>query len=208
MNLLAIQPKVDVEFRIAGAGKAISLDHSHQLFGALSKALNEDLHNASWLGIHVIRGDQINDEIVLNRESKIKLRVDIDKINLILKLAGKIITIGKERVVLSSSNIIPILPSLNLHARMVVIKPYIERQSFIVAAIKQLKEHYDIELPQSNIIVNEKRKLVKVHDKKIVGYGVTLLNLSDTQSALIQTFGLGGKRRMGCGLFTPTTVHK
>ena len=47
------------------------------------------------------------------------------------------------------------------------------------------------------------RRAMRVKSVTLTGYGVILDNLSERDSLLIQESGLGGKRRMGCGLFEP-----
>jgi CRISPR-associated protein Cas6 len=51
-------------------------------------------------------------------------------------------------------------------------------------------------------IVGE-RKTFTIHDKKVVGYSMTINELSDEDSILIQEHGIGGRRKMGCGFFEP-----
>jgi len=41
-----------------------------------------------------------------------------------------------------------------------------------------------------------------------VGYAVRVSGLSDEDSLKLQERGLGGKRRMGCGVFVPTLISK
>jgi len=47
------------------------------------------------------------------------------------------------------------------------------------------------------------RKTFTVHDKKVVGYSMQLLGLSDEDSIKVQEQGLGGRRKMGCGFVEP-----
>jgi CRISPR-associated protein Cas6 len=44
---------------------------------------------------------------------------------------------------------------------------------------------------------------VHIKGKKILGFGLTLKNLSPEDSMKILTHGLGGRRHMGCGIFSP-----
>jgi CRISPR-associated protein Cas6 len=47
------------------------------------------------------------------------------------------------------------------------------------------------------------RRVLKVKDTVLPGYGIILRHLSETDSLRVQEVGLGAKRRMGCGLFLP-----
>lgn len=207
LSIEQLTSKVDVEFNIVGS--SICIDHAHHLFGAISEALNVDLHNAKWLGIHPIRGNyDYNDRIYLNKYSKLQLRVDFDKVNIVLGLVNRKITIGNDTVIITMANIKPLRPTKHLHSRIVVIKPHLKIEKFATGIFKQLQElNVGFDFEQSDIIINEKPKIVRVHDKKIIGYGVTLTNLTQEQSVAVQIAGLGGKRRMGCGLFVPTKLY-
>jgi CRISPR-associated endonuclease/helicase Cas3 len=48
-----------------------------------------------------------------------------------------------------------------------------------------------------------RRRVVQVAGKKVVGFGVTLHDMSEEGSLRVQYAGLGGKQRMGCGVFVP-----
>jgi CRISPR-associated protein Cas6 len=48
------------------------------------------------------------------------------------------------------------------------------------------------------------RRSVMVDGRHVVGYSVRVLGLSADQSIALQEKGLGGKRRMGCGVFRKT----
>ena len=47
------------------------------------------------------------------------------------------------------------------------------------------------------------RRIVRVKNKRIVGYAVLATELTTEESILLQERGLGGRRRMGCGVFVP-----
>ena len=49
------------------------------------------------------------------------------------------------------------------------------------------------------------RRVVKVGNHTIVGFGLAIHELSDEGSITLQECGLGGRRRMGCGIFFPIT---
>jgi CRISPR-associated protein Cas6 len=47
------------------------------------------------------------------------------------------------------------------------------------------------------------RRVVRIRGKAITGYGVYVSGLNDEDSLKLQAMGIGGRRRMGCGLFVP-----
>ncbi|MEM7759892.1 MAG: type I-MYXAN CRISPR-associated protein Cas6/Cmx6, partial [Cyanobacteria bacterium P01_A01_bin.40] len=84
-------------------------------------------------------------------------------------------------------------------------------QSFLEAAQRQLdalKIEGRIGIP-ANDKGEPKRltlKINKAEQKKsytIVGFSVVVKNLTPEAAIKLQAYGLGGKRRMGCGVFSP-----
>jgi CRISPR-associated endonuclease/helicase Cas3 len=55
------------------------------------------------------------------------------------------------------------------------------------------------------------RRVLKVRQSVIVGFAVIVSGLTDAESLRLQECGLGGRRHMGCGIFSPlpqeTTRH-
>jgi CRISPR-associated protein Cas6 len=92
-----------------------------------------------------------------------------------------------------------------LRSRIVTIKKFQEPEPFLEAAKRQLDAlgiQGDISIP-----LNEEgepsRKAIKIKTYSVVGFSVNVTELNDEDSIKLQTFGLGGKHRMGCGIFTP-----
>ena len=52
------------------------------------------------------------------------------------------------------------------------------------------------------------RRIFRVKSKRIVGYSVLATELTAEESILLQERGLGGRRRMGCGVFVPVASEK
>jgi CRISPR-associated protein Cas6 len=48
-----------------------------------------------------------------------------------------------------------------------------------------------------------KRRVMNIKDKRIVGYALRIVGLTAEESIRLQETGLGGRRRMGCGIFLP-----
>jgi CRISPR-associated protein Cas6 len=47
------------------------------------------------------------------------------------------------------------------------------------------------------------RRVLRIKDKRVVGFSVRALGLTAEESIRLQEEGLGGRRRMGCGVFVP-----
>ena len=86
-----------------------------------------------------------------------------------------------------------------------MIKAYQEPESFLEAAQRQLTDLGINGLVKIPIIQTESsRKTIKIKRFTVVGFGLEIGDLNDEDSLLLQKIGLGGKRRMGCGVFIPT----
>ena len=93
-------------------------------------------------------------------------------------------------------------PKKKLRSHIVVIRGYEEPETFFQAAQRQIDE---LNIQGSfQLIVNKdgipKRKTIKVN-QTLVGFGMEADNLSEADSLLLQEKGLGGKQKMGCGVF-------
>jgi CRISPR-associated endonuclease/helicase Cas3 len=48
------------------------------------------------------------------------------------------------------------------------------------------------------------RRVLRIGGKRVVGFAVRVTGLTPQESLLLQEVGVGGRRRMGCGVFSPT----
>jgi CRISPR-associated protein Cas6 len=87
-----------------------------------------------------------------------------------------------------------------LYSRIVTIKGYTEPEPFMGAVRRKLQELNVVGEP-----VVGPRRVLKVGDQTIVGFAVAVSELSDQASIVLQERGIGGRRRMGCGIFFPVT---
>lgn len=190
--------RVDMAFPLVGT--TLPLDHGYSLFGALCRVLG-DLHGASWLSVHPVVGEAVGDtELGLfsgegGRRSHLVLRVEPVRIPAILGLSGKLLELDGHGVRVGVPNIYPITPSSSLWARLVVIKGFLDEKPFEEAVKRQLEAcqiKADVELGR--------RRVIRIRDSRVVGFGVKLSGLSDGHSVQIQARGLGGRQHFGCGV--------
>ena len=83
-----------------------------------------------------------------------------------------------------------------------MIKGYQEPNRFLEAAKRQI-EALNIKAVLKLISKKDgtaKPKTIKVN-QIVVGFGVEANNLSEADSIILQKRGLGGKQKMGCGVF-------
>jgi CRISPR-associated protein Cas6 len=195
-------PYVDLSFPIIG--ETLPADHGYGLYAALTH-WKEAIHHLEGLSIQTIAGiPDKQGKIFLSDGSRLRIRLPYDKVPLVYDLAGKSLTIGSHSIQLGIPQIYLLQPTSRLKSRIVVIKGYQEPEPFLEAVLRQLE---DLEIQGTVIPVNEQgeaeRKTIKIKRFTVVGFTVGVFDLSDEDSIKLQIHGLGGKRRMGCGVFVP-----
>lgn len=214
MNENTVVTKVDVAFPLAG--ERVPLDHGYALFGALSRVLGNELHGAEWLAVHPIQGLPDGEKSLLLKRgrSALTLRLDAAQIPRVLPLAGKVLEVDGAQLVVGVPQVHALEPAETLVARLVVIKESYPRGEapparawedparFEAAVRRQLDE-----LAVSATIEpvrQDARRVLRVKDQTIVGFSMALHDLSGEHSIVVQQHGLGGRQRMGCGVFVPS----
>ena len=203
------------------AAHPIPSDHGYLLYSAISQLLPE-VHGENRLAIHPIRGQQIGDRMIqLTNHSCLSIRVPDGEIAPLLKLAGQALRIGATSIRVGVPQIQGLTPATTLRSRLVVIKvantnaQALTPETFLEAARKQLttlgisdqalltipaKSASDLDQPPQ-----PQRRTLRIHDKEIVGYELLVEGLTAEESITLQEHGLGGKRHMGCGVFSPVS---
>jgi CRISPR-associated endonuclease/helicase Cas3 len=208
-------PVVDVSFPLQL--QRAPRDHGYALYGALCRIAPE-LHEARWLGVHPLSGHPIdNDTLELGTRGRLRLRLPAERIVTILPLAGATLHISDCRGVIGAPTIHPLTSAPSLDARMVAIKltaaphrmnPELGRDALDIAAfrsryVKEIERQLAALEIKKPFDVRGKRSLT-VGGRRVIGYAVRVSDLSHDESLRLLEHGIGGKRRMGCGVFRPT----
>jgi CRISPR-associated protein Cas6 len=139
-----------------------------------------------------------NGALHLTDFSRLILRMPDEQIRTYLKLAGKKLEVDGQTLRVGVPEVRPLRPVANLRARLVTIKGFLEEASFLNATKRQLQG-----LNVNGEIHLGERRTFRVKDKQIVGFEVAVTGLTAEESLTLQEKGLGGRRRMGCGVFVP-----
>lgn len=113
-------------------------------------------------------------------------------------LANANLTVDGMAVKLGHADVSPIKPNYRLASWCVTIKGKTADACLRMAVFDQLK---NIGVKSSIRVAN--RQIVHVAGSKIVGYTVSLSDLSEIDSVAVQMHGIGGRNRFGCGVFIP-----
>lgn len=185
---------VDLWFPIVG--KTLPSDHGYAFYGGLCHVLPE-LHKAQWWGLHTVRGaHSMAGVIALSKMPRVGLRVPSERIASVLPLAGRRVEVLGHRIGLGSPTVEALAPAIALSARIATIKPFLEPEPFKQAAEKQLAE-----LEVVGKVALGARKVVRIGGRQVVGFSVRVSELAPDASLRLQEEGIGGRRRMGCGVF-------
>jgi CRISPR-associated protein Cas6 len=113
---------------------------------------------------------------------------------------GRTLDVRGHVVVLGAPTVITLAPHAALSARIVTIKPFLDPEPFTAGLRRQLTELDPAGGPEVQIALGA-RKVVTIDGRKVVGFSVRLSGLADSSSVALQEHGIGGRRRMGCGVF-------
>lgn len=174
----------------------LPVDHGYALYSAINR-LVPALHDARDIGVHPIRGRYVGEgSLHLTSSSRLVIRLPDAQIRPFLKLAGKTLDVDGHRLRVGVSETRALHQAAMLYARLVTIKGFMEPEAFLEAARRQLQA-MDV---TADLCVGERRTF-RVKDKQVVGFEVTALGLDAEDSVRLQEVGIGGRRRMGCGIF-------
>jgi CRISPR-associated protein Cas6 len=198
-----------VELAFPLIGSEIPADHGYSLYSAVSGVI-ADAHCADWIGIHTIRGRKARPGVIRIGEGEaLRLRLPLEKMPVVYKLSGERLRLGNSSIRCGLPTIRLLTPSANLRSRLVVIKTAhepknVEPENFLKSLHRKLLDlniSANAHIERTNN--SHARRVVRIKDNIIVGYGVVISELKESDSLIIQAVGIGGRRRMGCGLFEP-----
>jgi CRISPR-associated protein Cas6 len=187
-----------VEMRFQVQGDRLPVDHGYGLYGAISRILPW-VHDSDAVAIAPIRGRFVGGgELLLVPSSRITIRTPVELLPKLLALAGKSIEVDGARLRVGVPTTHALIPASVLYAHFVTTKNGSDESRFDAEIRRQLDA-----LEIGGKIERGPRKTVGIHGKQVVGYTVLLSELTAEESIRVQEVGLGGRRKMGCGVFSP-----
>ena len=194
---------VDLSFPVRGT--TVPIDHGYMLLGALSDHVPGLHGGAEAIGVLPIFGKRHDksDLRVVEGKSRVTLRLRDDLAPATARgLAGRSIEVGAVVLHLGDPEVRPLEASAGLRSRFVTIKGYhVSDEAFLGALQRHVALTVDGEpMPAATL---QRRRIMQIHQHRVVGYGVVLRGLTDRASLLVQAVGLGGRRGCGAGIFLP-----
>ena len=185
---------VDVAFSLRGG--SIPADHGWRLFRLLAERLD-------WLaaepnaGVHPIRGSRaVAGRIYLGVRARLMLRLPRERAEQSFALAGARFDLG-DGVEVGSARLRQLFAHGTLYSQFVT-----------TGTPDEAAFHRDVSAKlrgagiECKVICGRERR-AQTQGAEIVGYSLMLHELSPEQSLRMQAAGLGGQRKLGCGIFVP-----
>jgi CRISPR-associated protein Cas6 len=200
-------PTIDLAFELVGT--TVPLDHGYALFSALCKVVPA-LHGDERVGVHPFRGRQSAPGVLnLTQRSRLRLRLPTEEIAPYIAIAGACLVLEGHRIRIGIPRVEPLLPSANLAARLVTFRNSLDPELAMANITDSLAklglqgEARFVPSRRTPWIGQPLRRVLRVKDKRIVGYAVRVIGMNAEDSLRLQEEGLGGRRRFGCGVFVP-----
>jgi CRISPR-associated protein Cas6 len=197
-------PVIDLAFEIQGT--SIPLDYGYALFGAISRIIPV-IHGDRRIGVHPIRGIKLErGRLTLVHQSKLRLRMPSEEIGTYLELAGSRLELDGSCLRIGIPRSEPLTASPSLTSRLVTIGRHIKPDLFLESLRSQLTSlgvtgSLGILTSSEQSRTGEPlRRVIRIKEKKLVGYAVSISGLTAEESLIVQEVGLGSRRRMGCGV--------
>jgi CRISPR-associated protein Cas6 len=205
-------PIVDLAFVLKGS--SIPLDYGYALFAALCRVVPE-LHGDRRVGVLPIRGIRLGPKrLTLVPQSRLRLRLPSEEIGKYLEIAGQSLDLEGSRLDVGVPRVEALRAAPCLASRLVTIGHLIEPEAVMASLRAQMAElgvEGELSFPPSPDpahVGEPSRRVLRIKERRIVGYPVIAEGLTAEGSLTLQEHGLGSRRRMGCGIFMPVREPK
>ncbi len=143
--------------------------------------------------------------------SRLRLRLPAEDLVHYIGLSGAQLDLEGFGLRILFPRIDELVSATSLTSRLVTIKGALERDTFDVGVRRQLAE---IGIAAEPILDAEPesggpaRRVMRIKGRRVVGFSLQVVGLTAEESLHLQESGLGGRRRMGCGVFVPVVTHR
>jgi CRISPR-associated protein Cas6 len=184
---------VDLAFEISGA--PLPREHSLALWEALREAA-PSLANETNLGVLPLRAAAAGPgKLVLQRRSRLLLRVAESAVEILLGLSGRPIDVAGVSVTLGRARTRPLTAHATLYAHRVAAES--DNEADFVEQVRRDLGRLGV---HGEFVVGQ-RSVTRGPGADLVGFSLMLNELSARESLALQASGLGPHRRLGFGIF-------
>jgi len=190
---------IDVAFPLRG--DSLPVDHGYGLYATLSRipVTGPWLHQTDRVAVHPVRGHYTGNGLLkLTTHSRLRLRLPAASLPHALPLAGKNVEIDGHRLHIGVPQTTLLSPTTALYAHRVTTRNGQDEERFDNEIRHQLET-----LGIQGKATRGQRRVFRIKGKTVVGHTLLVSELTAEESIRLQEAGLGGRRKMGCGVFVP-----
>lgn len=186
----------EVHFELQGT--LLPRDHGYPLFLELSRLLPW-LADETLAAVHQIQGAETGKDnlLILNRRTKLALRIPVHRQADLALLTGETISVGGYKLTIGKGKVKPLARHSPLYAHCVTTGST-DEEGFASDINRMLDE-----LKITCRFICGRRQSITTADGLVYGYSLMLHELPVEHSILVQQHGMGGNRKIGCGIFIP-----
>lgn len=178
-------------------GPRLPKDHGYSLYMALAE-LFPGLTTDEETAIHHVQGSVTGpDEILLNHRTKLVIRTPKSRVPEFISLTGKTMTVEGHAIIIGKHKLKPITLHTPLYAHCVTTGSA-EETTFAADIMRELDTmHIDCRF------ICGRRQTMRTATGDVSGYSLMLHGMPIEHAIRVQEIGLGGNRKLGCGIFIP-----
>lgn len=192
----------DIQFDLQGS--VLPKDNGYVLYQELVRLLPW-LETERLAGIHAIHGAATGEgelvrgqgDLILNRRTKLVIRLPKTRVADIAKLSGQTISVAGHSLQIGASKLRPITLHIPLYAHCVTTGS--DDETIFAAEIIRLLDDMHIDCR----FICGRQQTIMTADGPVPGYSLMLHGMGIEHAIKIQETGLGGHRKIGCGIFIP-----
>jgi len=189
--------------------KCLPLEHMHELSDTLFEALPW-LENEKLAGIHQIYGAESgngwerpkdpNELLYFSRRQKMTLRLPKERIADAEALVGQTLNVAGRDLEIGKSSIKKLSDLPTTFCRNVMTSESMDEDDFLQWAFDELKQ---MNIPVRKMMAGKERVVNLPNGVDLVTRSLMVAELKQIESVRLQEKGMGGGRKLGCGLFMP-----
>jgi len=198
---------IDLSFSIKC--KCLPLEHMQDLYDSLNGVLPW-LKDEKFAGIHPINGAESGngwerssdpDELIyLSHRQKMTLRLPKEYLAETENLVGHTINVAGYDIELGKTSIKKLSDLPTTFCRSIMVDGRMDEDDFLEWAFNELKS---LDINVKKMMAGKERVVALTNGNERVTRSLMVAELAQTESVRIQQHGLGGGRKLGCGIFMP-----